>query len=53
MTPADVRRLCRVVRACEARGEVTQQQARTIIGQAKHVDPEGAMRGLRRLYERR
>lgn len=53
MTPADVRRLCRVVRAAERRGELTKQQALTIMGQAKHGDPEGAMRGLQRLYERR
>lgn len=53
MRPSAIHALCRAVRAAERRGELTRQQARTIMGQAKHGDPEGAMRGLQRLYERR
>ena len=52
MSAAAVRRFCRVVRECERRGELTRQQARTIIGQAKAGDLEGALRGLGRLYPR-
>lgn len=43
---------CRVVVACVRRGELTRQQARTLMGQAKSGDMEGALRGLQRIYER-
>lgn len=48
----EVREFCRCVRECVRRGELTRQQGRTLMGQAKHGDMEGALRGLRRLYER-
>ena len=47
---AEIRGFCRVVRACEERGELTMQQRRTLEGQAKHGDLMGAYRGLERLY---
>ena len=47
---ARVKGFCRVVRECEGRGEITRQQARTLMGQAKHGDVDGALRGLGRLY---
>lgn len=43
---------CKVVRACQQRGEITRQQARTIMGQARHGDLAGAMRGVERIYNR-
>lgn len=43
---------CKVVKACQQRGEITRQQARTLIGQAKHGDLSGAMRGVERMYSR-
>ena len=43
---------CKAVRACMQRGEITTQQARTLIGQAKHGDLAGAMRGVERIYSR-
>lgn len=47
-----MREFCRCVRECVRRGELTRQQGRTLMGQAKHGDLAGALRGLRRLYER-
>lgn len=47
---AEIKGFCRVVRACEERGELTRQQRRTLEGQAKHGDLLGAYRGLERLY---
>lgn len=43
---------CKAVKACQQRGEITTQQARTLIGQAKHGDIAGAMRGIERMYSR-
>ena len=45
----EVRQLCRAVRAAVERGDMTRQQGRTIMGQAKHGDIEGAKAGLRRI----
>lgn len=43
---------CKAVRACQQRGDITKQQARTLIGQAKAGDLSGAMRGVERIYSR-
>lgn len=47
-----VKDLCRVIAACVQRGELTKQQGKTLMGQAKHGDYAGAMRGLERMYNR-
>ena len=47
-----VKDLCRVIGACVKRGELTKQQGKTLIGQAKHGDYTGAMRGIERIYNR-
>ena len=47
-----VKDLCRVISACVRRGELTKQQGKTLIGQAKHGDYVGAMRGIERIYGR-
>lgn len=44
--------LCKVIAECVKRGELTKQQGRTLIGQAKHGDYAGAMRGIERVYSR-
>lgn len=43
---------CKAIRACQQRGEITVQQARTLIGHAKHGDMSGAKRGVERIYSR-
>lgn len=48
----DVGGFCRAVKAAERRGELTKQQARTLIGQAKKQGLTGALKGLKRIYER-
>lgn len=45
--------LCRVIAACVARGEITRQQGKTLMGQAKRGDRAGAMRGIERIYSER
>lgn len=47
-----VKDFCRVISACVKRGELTKQQGKTLIGQAKHGDYVGAMRGIERIYNR-
>lgn len=42
--------LCKVIAECVKRGELTKQQGRTLMGQAKHGDYAGAMRGIERIY---
>ena len=44
--------LCEVIAECVKRGELTKQQGRTLIGQAKHGDYAGAMKGIERIYSR-
>ena len=44
--------LCKVIAECVKRGELTKQQGKTLIGQAKHGDYVGAMRGIERIYIR-
>lgn len=47
-----VKELCKVIAECVKRGELTRQQGRTLMGQAKHGDYAGAMRGIERIYNR-
>ena len=44
--------LCRCIAECVKRGELTKQQGKTLIGQAKHGDYEGAMSGIERIYRK-
>ena len=46
------REFCKAVRERQRKGEITKQQARTIMGQAKAGDIEGAARGLERACKR-
>lgn len=48
-----VKDLCKCISECVRRGELTKQQGKTLIGQAKHGDYAGAMSGLGRLYRGR
>lgn len=41
---------CKVISECVKRGELTVQQGKTLIGQAKSGDYAGAMRGIERIY---
>jgi hypothetical protein len=41
--------LCRCISECVKRGELTRQQGKTLMGQCKHGDLEGARKGLERL----
>lgn len=45
-----VKDLCRVISGCVKRGELTKQQGKTLMGQAKHGDYAGAMKGIERIY---
>ncbi len=47
-----VKDLFKVISACVKRGELTKQQGKTLMGQAKHGDYEGAMKGIERIYSR-
>ncbi len=47
-----VKDLCMVISECVRRGELTKQQGKTLMGQAKHGDYAGAMRGIERIYSR-
>jgi hypothetical protein len=48
----EVKDLCKVIAECVRRGELTKQQGKTLIGQAKHGDYVGAMKGIERIYSR-
>ena len=52
VTPTEIKGFCKAVRECVRRGELTQQQGRTLMGQAKNGDYMGALNGLKRLYSR-
>lgn len=43
---------CKAIRDLVRRGELTKQQGKTLIGQAKHGDYAGAMKGIERIYSR-
>ena len=47
-----VKDLCKVIAECVKRGELTKQQGKTLMGQAKHGDYAGAMSGIERIYSR-
>lgn len=47
-----VKDLCRVISACVKRGELTKQQGKTLMGQAKNGDYAGAIKGIERIYSR-
>lgn len=40
---------CRLIRDLMRRGELTRQHGKTLMGQCKHGDLEGARKGLERL----
>lgn len=40
---------CKAIRDLMMRGELTRQQGKTLMGQCKHGDMEGARKGLERL----
>ena len=44
--------LCKVIAECVRRGELTKQQGKTLMGQAKYGDYAGAMKGIERIYSR-
>lgn len=44
--------LCKVIAECVKRGDLTRQQGRTLMGQAKSGDCSGAMRGIERMFSR-
>ena len=47
-----VKQFCKVVSQACRDGLVSRQEAKTLIGQAKHGDMDGALRGLSTLMER-
>ena len=47
-----VKDLCRCIAEYVKRGELTRQQGKTFMGQAKHGDYAGAMRGIERICSR-
>jgi len=47
-----VKDLCKAIATCVKRGDLTKQHGKTLMGQAKHGDYAGAMRGLERIYSR-
>ena len=44
-----VKELCKEITDRVRRGELTAQQGRTLVGQAKRGDAEGALRGMERM----
>lgn len=49
MTAKDISDTCKVIRDLMRRGKLTRQQERTIMGQCKHGDINGARKGLKGL----
>lgn len=49
MTAKSISDTCKAVRDLVGRGELTRQQGKTLMGQCKHGDIEGAKKGLERL----
>lgn len=49
MTAKSISDTCKAVRDLVRRGELTRQQGKTLMGQAKHGDLDGARKGLERL----
>lgn len=52
MEQAKIRRFCKVVSQAYRDDLLTKQQAKTLIGQAKHGDLQSALRGLQTIMER-
>lgn len=46
-----IKDICRVISGCINRGELTKQQGKTLIGQAKHGDCDGALKGLEGFFK--
>ena len=44
--------LCKVIAECVKQGDLTKQQGKTLMGQAKHGDYAWAMRGVERIFSR-
>ena len=49
MTAKNISDTCKAIRDLVRRGELTRQQGRTLMGQCKYGDPDGARKGLERL----
>jgi polyhydroxyalkanoate synthesis regulator phasin len=49
MTAKSISDMCKAIRDLVRRGELTRQQGKTLMGQCKHGDLEGARKGLERL----
>lgn len=49
MTAKSISDTCKSIRDLVRRGELTRQQGKTLMGQCKHGDPDGARKGLERL----
>ena len=49
MTAKNISDTCKAIRDLVRRGELTRQQGKTLMGQCKHGDLEGAKKGLERL----
>lgn len=49
MTAKSISDTCKAIRDLVGRGELTRQQGKTLMGQCKHGDIEGAKKGLERL----
>ena len=43
---------CKAIRDLVRHGELTKQHGKTLMGQAKHGDYAGAMRGIERIHNR-
>lgn len=52
MTAKSISDTCKAIRDLVGRGELTRQQGKTLMGQCKHGDYAGAMRGIERIYSR-
>lgn len=49
MTEKSISDTCKAIRDLVRCGELTRQQGKTLMGQCKHGDLEGARKGLERL----
>jgi len=52
MSPKEIKTFCKAVSQASHDGLLSRQQAKTLMGQAKHGDYAGAMRGIERIYSR-
>lgn len=49
MTAKSISDTCKAIRDFVSRGELTRQQGKTLMGQCRHGDLNGARKGLERL----